>query len=138
MAHPNIDERRNYIKRLLTLGNIDNRTARGVAKLFGTTFTTIKTDILELTRNHEQSGSPYVSATMRRRIIERDGLKCRYCGRTDAKEYIIEHIKPRDQGGLATLDNLVVACQSCNTKKRWHPEVFIKLLKPAGASGEKE
>jgi 5-methylcytosine-specific restriction endonuclease McrA len=55
---------------------------------------------------------------MKRRIIQRDKGICRYCG-CKPKRPIIEHVIPASQGGLATSDNLVVACQSCNVRKRY-------------------
>lgn len=48
-------------------------------------------------------------------IYKRDGHKCQYCGST--KELTIDHIIPRSRGGEDTWENLVVACNSCNTKK---------------------
>jgi hypothetical protein len=57
-------------------------------------------------------------ATLRNKIIERDGMKCRYCGRQLGKEEItIDHIVPYSLGGKTEFDNLVVSCRPCNSKK---------------------
>ena len=48
-------------------------------------------------------------------IYKRDGHKCQYCGST--KNLTIDHIIPRSRGGEDTWQNLVVACNPCNTRK---------------------
>ncbi len=49
-------------------------------------------------------------------VYSRDGRKCRYCGAAD--RLTIDHVVPRIQGGDDTPENLVVACKSCNSRKR--------------------
>ena len=48
-------------------------------------------------------------------IYRRDGYKCQYCSST--RNLTIDHIIPKCKGGKDTYLNLVVACNSCNTKK---------------------
>lgn len=48
-------------------------------------------------------------------IYKRDGNKCQYCGST--KNLTIDHLIPRCKGGEDSWENLLVACDSCNTKK---------------------
>ena len=48
-------------------------------------------------------------------IYKRDGNKCQYCGTT--RDLTIDHVHPRSLGGEDTWENLVTACNSCNTKK---------------------
>lgn len=48
-------------------------------------------------------------------IYKRDSHKCQYCGST--KNLTIDHIIPRSRGGEDTWENLVVACNPCNTRK---------------------
>jgi hypothetical protein len=48
-------------------------------------------------------------------VFERDGEVCRYCGRTE--NLSVDHVVPRCQGGGDQLENLVVACRSCNSRK---------------------
>jgi len=49
-------------------------------------------------------------------ILERDGARCRYCGRTDAPLHI-DHITPIARGGSNELANLQVLCAPCNRAK---------------------
>lgn len=48
-------------------------------------------------------------------VYERDGLQCVYCGSTD--DLTLDHIVPLAGGGAHSIDNLTVACQSCNGSK---------------------
>lgn len=52
-------------------------------------------------------------------VLERDGFKCRYCGRGASQGAILhaDHIKPKSSGGEDSLENLVTACQECNIGK---------------------
>lgn len=57
-----------------------------------------------------------VSNKIRFAIYERDGYRCRKCGRsTDDLE--IDHIFPISKGGKTTFDNLQTLCHRCNTIK---------------------
>lgn len=54
-------------------------------------------------------------------LLARDGPTCHYCevvleGR-GSREMTIDHVVPRSKGGNDSLDNLVLACASCNTRK---------------------
>jgi 5-methylcytosine-specific restriction endonuclease McrA len=53
----------------------------------------------------------------RNNIIKRDNHCCQYCG-TDKSPFTVDHIVPRDRGGLDTWENLVCACSHCNSRKR--------------------
>lgn len=57
-------------------------------------------------------------ATTRRsvtdKILKRDANLCRYCGETAGH---IDHVIPKIQGGTDEINNLVAACQSCNSAK---------------------
>lgn len=53
---------------------------------------------------------------MRFAIYQRDGHRCRKCGRkTDDLE--IDHIVPIAKGGKSTMDNLQTLCRRCNREK---------------------
>ena len=57
-----------------------------------------------------------VSNRMRFKIYERDGYRCRKCGRrTDDLE--IDHIFPISKGGKSNYDNLQTLCHRCNSLK---------------------
>lgn len=54
----------------------------------------------------------------RRRIFERDGYRCVYCGEQfPIEELTIDHVEPRVRGGDRSDGNLVTACKACNTLK---------------------
>ncbi len=54
----------------------------------------------------------------RRNIYMRDHYTCQYCGiRPHKEELTIDHIIPKSKGGKSTWENVVLACQKCNTKK---------------------
>lgn len=51
---------------------------------------------------------------LRKRVLERDGYICAYCG-NEANE--ADHIVPRNAGGKDEMSNLVAACRPCNGRK---------------------
>jgi len=54
----------------------------------------------------------------RRNIYMRDHYTCQYCGTRPSKEELtIDHIVPRSRGGKSTWENVVLACQRCNSRK---------------------
>lgn len=68
----------------------------------------------------------------RRNIYMRDQYMCQYCGiRPQREELTIDHIVPRSKGGKSTWENVVLACQSCNTRKgnKMPEEVNMRLMK---------
>jgi 5-methylcytosine-specific restriction endonuclease McrA len=59
-------------------------------------------------------------AQLRFRILQRDGFRCRYCGRTgDAPGVVlhVDHVVPVATGGVTIEDNLRTACEECNLGK---------------------
>ena len=52
-------------------------------------------------------------------VLMRDGYACRYCGaRPPQKELRVDHIiSVKDGGPLTAMDNLVTACDPCNSGK---------------------
>ena len=58
------------------------------------------------------------SARRRQKVISRDGRVCYYCRELVAPDDIeVDHMLPVSRGGSDALDNLVVACRSCNQEK---------------------
>lgn len=51
----------------------------------------------------------------RREVLRRDNHTCQYCGST--KHLTIDHVIPRSRGGSHTWDNVVTACERCNSLK---------------------
>ena len=51
----------------------------------------------------------------RREVLRRDKHTCQYCGST--KHLTLDHVIPRSKGGKHTWDNVVIACERCNSRK---------------------
>ncbi len=49
-----------------------------------------------------------------RRILERDGYRCRYCG---DRATGVDHLQPLARGGTDDPDNLAACCPRCNRDK---------------------
>ncbi|MEN8374245.1 MAG: HNH endonuclease [Gemmatimonadota bacterium] len=61
-------------------------------------------------------------AERRRRIFERDGYRCVYCGRPyEESQLSVDHVEPRQRGGDHSDGNLVTACLTCNRGKAGRP-----------------
>ncbi len=65
----------------------------------------------------------------RKNVLIRDNYQCQYCGRKNL-ELTIDHVLPRNRGGLDIWENLVCACTKCNFKKgnRTPEEAGMPLL----------
>lgn len=64
-----------------------------------------------------------VSNKMRFAIYNRDGHRCRKCGRYN-KDLEIDHIVPISKGGKSTYDNLQTLCRRCNLEKGTNTERY--------------
>lgn len=121
MAHPNIDARRAQVQTLLDQGvPFTAPIKRAVAAQFGCSVSAIAADVQALAVSAPIS--VHVSHNLRRVIRQRDQGRCQYCGRAAR---FVEHIVPRSLGGPARAYNLVIACQSCTTRKSnqvWVPQ----------------
>ena len=54
----------------------------------------------------------------RHNVFERDNNTCQYCGQVfERQELNLDHVLPRDKGGLTTWENVVCSCIPCNTRK---------------------
>ena len=59
-------------------------------------------------------------AQLRFSILQRDGFRCRYCGRPGNAPGVVlhvDHVVPVVAGGATTEDNLLTACDECNLGK---------------------
>lgn len=62
----------------------------------------------------------YVSAGLRRDVIERAGNCCEYCGVSQEDRVMpceVDHIIAEKHGGTTTFDNLCWSCYLCNGYK---------------------
>lgn len=61
-----------------------------------------------------------MSASLRPLARERAGGRCEYCGiaqHESLMSFHVEHIVPRQHGGLTVAENLALACPNCNLHK---------------------
>ncbi|WP_437338603.1 HNH endonuclease [Sorangium sp. So ce394] len=59
-------------------------------------------------------------ATLQRRVRERAADRCEYCRLAQVGQeatFHIDHVQPRHEGGMTTLENLALACVSCSLRK---------------------
>ncbi|MEH2385791.1 MAG: HNH endonuclease [Nostoc sp.] len=67
---------------------------------------------LTITSNERMWKVPPVN---RREVLRRDHHSCQYCG--SGKHLTLDHVMPRSKGGSHTWDNVVAACERCNSRK---------------------
>ena len=68
----------------------------------------------------------------RANIFERDKCTCQYCGKIfERRDLNLDHVIPRDRGGLTSWENIVCSCIPCNTRKgnRLPHQAGMKLIK---------
>lgn len=59
-----------------------------------------------------------LSRRIRLGVVERDGYRCVYCGRSSRETALeVDHVRPRAHGGSDHPTNLVTACVACNGGK---------------------
>ena len=62
----------------------------------------------------------YIPAALLRLVVERARNCCEYCrypGRYAPQTPPVDHIRPREAGGLTSAENLAQSCQGCNGHK---------------------
>jgi len=82
--------------------------------------------------------------TQKKEILHRDGYRCVMCGRgvKDGVELHVDHIKPKDLGGKATISNGQVLCATHNFRKKNYKQtetgkkMFIRLYETAKSIGD--
>ncbi len=77
-----------------------------------------------------------ISEKLRFQVLQRDGYRCRACGRSPEKDGVtlqIDHILPVDWGGETVLDNLQALCDEDNRgKKAWVASHSSQVIKEIG------
>ncbi len=82
---------------------------------------------------------------LKKQILERDNYKCVICGlgKNEGVELHIDHIKPKDLGGKATLQNGQTLCARHNFLKKnlkqteTGKKMFIRMLETAKEADDK-
>lgn len=86
------------------------------------------------------------TSEQKEQIFLRDNYRCVICGRgrQDGVEIHADHIKPKDKGGLAVIENGQTLCAEHNFKKKNYKQtetgkkMFIRLYELAKAQNDKE
>lgn len=83
----------------------------------------------------------------RKKVYERDGFACVYCGRKDGEytpvesasdgELSIDHVIPKTRGGSNEISNLVTACMPCNNHKNNRTPEEAGLNWPTDVTGNR-
>lgn len=86
------------------------------------------------------------TTVQKKQILKRDGFKCVICGRgeKDGVELHVDHIKPKEMGGKATIENGQTLCSQHNFMKKTLKQtetgkkMFIRLYELSKAEGNQE
>jgi hypothetical protein len=84
--------------------------------------------------------------TQREQIFQQDNYRCVICGKgqRDGVEIHADHIKPKDLGGKATIENGQTLCATHNFRKKTYKQtetgkkMFIRLYELAKSEGDPE
>lgn len=94
--------------------------------------------VLEISSHIRLKTSPVertwkVPPASRREVLRRDGHRCQYCG--SSSFLTIDHVLPRSRGGPHSWENVVAACNACNSCKgdRTPEEAAMPLLRSPAA-----
>lgn len=82
----------------------------------------------------EQSSRGPVWEATRKRILDRDGWLCLYCGKDltlEARDATVDHIIPKDLGGTDDDSNLVASCRRDNGIKSNKVMIRMPWFNPA-------
>ena len=98
---------------------------RRLSRLLPITTVHVETTVFDpqILRNPEIQGKEYQQGplyrtNLRAAVLQRDGHKCVYCGKSGKRVRLeLDHADPRSQGGPDRYDNLVVSCRQCNHRK---------------------
>lgn len=71
------------------------------------------------TQLKEKEGGRYFKGALRQAILERDGYRCKLCGKTPGHGILLEvdHIIEYEDGGKTTFENGQTVCSDCNKGK---------------------
>lgn len=86
------------------------------------------------------------TSAQKQRIFKRDNYRCVICGKgqCDGVEIHADHIKPKDLGGRATIENGQTLCATHNFRKKNYKQtetgkkMFIRLYEFSKSEGDRE
>jgi hypothetical protein len=106
----------------------------------------IKKGIYKYTpKNVEEKDLNNFNQKQKNEILKRDSYKCVICGKgeKEGEELHVDHIKPKDKGGKATIENGQTLCSRHNMLKKnleqteTGKKMFIRLNRLAQEEGDK-
>lgn len=69
-----------------------------------------------------------VSKSKRKKVYQRAGGHCEYCGKPlSMRELTIDHVVPSSKGGGDNIGNLKACCLKCNRTKNQGSTQFLRL-----------
>jgi ATP adenylyltransferase len=69
--------------------------------------------------DHRKRSLGVLSGTLKYEVLKRARFRCELCGVMDSEKALeVDHILPRNHGGLDDISNLQALCYSCNAMKR--------------------
>ena len=71
-----------------------------------------------MSEHHRRTGRGHW-AQIRRRALERDGRRCRECGKAGRLE--VHHALPLERGGNNDMANLLTLCRDCHLRAHRRP-----------------
>lgn len=126
--HPNIEVKTKDVvdwassTYLMRTGNTFRDPDRGVRSLFQRGFLQkISKGIYKYVPEHAKNNRQEdFTPAQKTKILKRDGYRCVICGLGTANgaELHVDHIKPKDKGGLATIENGQTLCSQHNFLKK--------------------
>jgi len=107
--------------------DLDDEGEAGCIAIHSATMVMLIPPQIRLTITHKER-TWKVPAVNRREVLRRDKHTCQYCGST--KRLTLDHVIPRSRFGKHSWDNVVTACERCNSLKgnRTPEEANMKLM----------
>jgi ATP adenylyltransferase len=89
--------------------------------------------------SHRKRSDGYISGTIRYEVLKRAKFRCELCGiSAEVKALEVDHIEPRNKGGVDDIENFQALCYSCNSMKRDRDNTDFRGMDEAYEHREKE
>jgi diadenosine tetraphosphate (Ap4A) HIT family hydrolase/5-methylcytosine-specific restriction endonuclease McrA len=86
----------------------------------------------DLIWEHRRRSTGYVSGTLRYEVLKSAKFRCELCGvPADERALEVDHITPRNKGGMDEISNLQALCYSCNAMKRDRDDTDFRAVRAA-------
>jgi 5-methylcytosine-specific restriction endonuclease McrA len=81
---------------------------------------------------HRRGSSGYLSGTLKYEVLKLAKFRCELCGiSADERALEVDHITPRNKGGVDEIWNLQALCYSCNAMKRDRDDTDFRAVRAA-------